>query len=202
VEAQSDFRFLIPFQPGQRVALFDADDVLAHCLREERLEVQKMRMLEIDHHGDSSFDHVIIPALTAESLNGFPQEFARLLRPGGTMFAGFRNKMALERLLFWRKKKDESVAAFASLKKLRRIFRRVDLSLLHLYGIRDLSRPQHLVSLDQPAPARFFFQQMFYPHSWTAATAQKAATTLASAGLHKTLFRYFGVVAMRTQKSE
>jgi len=191
MDAISDFRFLLPLQAGQSVAVFGCYETLVQALRDDKINVS------IYNEGIPSgpcFDHILIPRLTREQSNRFPHEFARLLRPNGTIFVGFANRVSIDRLFVPLSGVD---SALYSLGRFRKFLQNSGLSLHRSYGIRDLERPQFVVSLDQPFPSRFFFAQMFYPHSIQAAFGRKVSNCFASLGLHRFLFKYFGVVAVK-----
>ena len=199
MKAQSDFRFLIPLLPGQRVALLASNEMLAGTLREENAEVI---MWDEQTNGEGTFDHVIVPCLTKAFGEKFPVKCARMLRTGGTLFVGFANSAALERFLPGSEsERKQEVAAF-TLGRFKKSLHSAGLSPLRTYGIRNLQEPQFVVSLDQPFPGRFFFEQMFYPHSFRAALAQKAANAMAAIGMRGSLFKYFGVVAVKPKGNQ
>jgi len=69
---------------------------------------------------------------------------------------------------------------------------------IECYGVHeDLQSPQYLVSLATPGMSRYFYDQIFIPHSRAAAWAQRLALHLSQMGGQRFLFRDLGLVAQR-----
>jgi hypothetical protein len=69
---------------------------------------------------------------------------------------------------------------------------------IECYGVHeDLQSPQYLVSLTTSGTAQYFYDQLFIPHSQTAAWSQRLALHLSQMGGQRFLFRDLGLVAQR-----
>jgi SAM-dependent methyltransferase len=199
---QSDLRFLLPVRSDENVILFDPDDELIGAIRSENARLTVVRSTDIAGSKlpfqSASLDHIFVPVLTKNLYAFFPMEFSRILRPGGWLFVGVGNMSGLKRLLFWKDKKKVRPVCF-TLNGCRMALQQANFRVINSFGIlRDLNSPQYVIGLERPDLSKFFFHQVFYPATATAAIGQRAAGFFATLGLHRCLYRDFGIVARRS----
>lgn len=192
---QADLRFLIPVRSGETVAILGDVPELAAALEEEHIQTYVIYLpteaTEIPLQ-NSSVDHIILPLLGKHRHTWLISEMARILKPGGWTFVGLRNAHSLQRLAFWKRKKEQhsrSLRSF-SVRLFYKDMERAGFSELTSFGVsRDLSRPQFLIPLERSVASHFFFDRIYSPSSLSAAIAQKLAALITSAGMQRILFK-------------
>ena len=206
---QADLRFLLPIQANQQVAIWGyipelveaISDAQAHCtlilpLTQPAAAAEgpydqvllKDKSLPL---AQASMDHVFIPQLATTEASWLINEVKRVLKPGGWLFIGVRNRFSLYQMGFKQKQRYA-----LTLGKLQHLFALPEWEIKQCYGVHeDLQSPQFLISLANPETARYFYDQIFMPHSQTGAWAQRLALRLSKMGGQRFLFRDLGLVA-------
>ena len=193
---QSDLRFLIPIHQGDHAVIFGGAKALGEAILSEKAE------LAIADQAQSipseSADHVLIPELTKELVNGFPAQYSRILKPNGWIFVGVHNAEALDRLAFWKRKARRRFRL--SIKTCKKLFHKNGMEVVGFYGVsKNLQHPQFLISLEHKEQAAFFFERMYYPYSRRGAIMQTIAQWMVALGMHRYLFNDIAIVARRAR---
>lgn len=206
---QADLRFLLPVQAEQQVAILGyvpelveaITDASAHCtllLADEPVKASQAlsvyaqkqitsKSLPLD---TASMDHFFVPQLASALASWLLPEVTRVLRPGGWLFWGVRNSFSLHQINL--KQQRYHALTFSRLKGL---FPANQWQNIQCYGVHEnLQSPQYLVPLATPGMTQYFYDQIFIPHSQTAALAQRLALHLSHIGGQRFLFRDLGLV--------
>ena len=209
---QADLRFLLPVQAEQRVAILGYMPELAeaikaasaHCtllLTDESAKPSQASLIYERKQitGESlplksaSMDHFFVPLLASAVISWLLPEVTRVLRPGGWLFLGVRNRFSLHQIRL----RQQGGLAF-TLSRLKGLFPTNQWQNIECYGVHeDLQSPQYLVPLATSGMSQYFYDQVFIPHSQAAAWGQRLALYLSQLGGQRFLFRDLGLVAQR-----
>ena len=191
---QSDLRFLIPIHQGDRALIFGGTKALGEAIQSEKVELTTAE--QVDSIPAESADHVLIPELTKELLNGFPDQYSRILKPNGWIFVGVHNAESLERLAFWKLKRKAKFRL--SIRQCKKMFHKNGIEVVGFYGVnKNLQHPQFLIALEHKEQTAFFFEHMYYPYSRRGAVMQTIAQWMVALGMHRCLFNDIAIVARR-----
>jgi hypothetical protein len=209
---QADLRFLLPVQAEQQVAIVGYVPELVEAVREvpaygtllltgeavetpPALPAYDQRQIEEESLPlrDASIDHLFVPQLATSMASWLLEEVSRVLRPGGWLFLGVHNRFSLHRI--WLRQQSQYALTWSGLKEM---FPADRWQHVQCYGIHEnLQSPQYLVSLTIPEISRYFYEQLFVPHSQVAAWGQRLALGLSRMGSRGFLFRDLGLVAQQ-----
>lgn len=135
---------------------------------------------------DGSCDHVLVPRLTLALSRLVPDEVARVLRPGGSVFFGAQ----------WSARARRFPAAW-SIRGGRRRLERAGFEAVRVYAVGpSLAQPRHLVPVDAPNAVRWYAKEIYMPRSRKGALAYKVLRH-APGRLGLVLFPALGFVGRR-----
>jgi hypothetical protein len=176
-----DWRFLLPVRPGARMlVLAEAGADFAQYFSGLELTVVTARPGEAGDLRDR-YDIVAIP-LGIKSSHLQPS-LARLLKPGGLLLIGFRNRWGV------RKRSSPRTGAFTR-RGLQRALERAGFREMAVYGaVPDLAKPEYILPLRKQALS--FFLHHRYPGRRAAALLRLTSLPFFFALLSRTLPCYF-----------
>jgi hypothetical protein len=208
---QSDLRFTMPLQAGQKVVVLGRAFALAESLTDAGLKallffpVANRDTTALGHciagEGEQlpvsqrSVDHVLVPEYTLDMAGWIPGEVVRILKSGGTLGLGFFNQTSLAG---WHSSRNPQGTEFIPLAgaTIDQWLSKNGLRLKASYGIwTNLKQPRYLVPLSHKAPVTFFFSQLFTPYSWKTALVQPIVSLAARLGWGQILFPHLYIVA-------
>ena len=208
---QADLRFLLPIEPKQQVAVLGHAPGLVMALSEAEAhctivlpEAQELDTPTVPNNqmrvisgklpfSDGSLHHIFIPQLTANQVLWLPDEVARILKPGGWLFLGVRNRYSFHQL---RSKKQTGIGL--TLPYLKRLLSSPNWKINQCYGVHDdLQHPQYLIPLGTATAVNYFYQKIFMPNSTAGAWIQHLALYLNQIGGGHLLFKDLGITTQR-----
>jgi hypothetical protein len=209
---QADLRFLLPIQAKQQVAIWGHIPALIEAITDtgaactvllsaghRAAAENELAGKQIILHGRSlpmasaTVDHFFMLQLGMREATWLLDEIKRVLKPGGWLFLGVRNRFSLHQLGI----KPQAQHTF-TLSQLQALFSDREWTIEACYGVHeDLQTPQYLISLAGSETAAYFYDQVFIPHSQSGAWAQRLALHLSKMGGQRFLFKDLALVAQR-----
>lgn len=174
---QTDIRFLLPLEAGDRVCLFKGNPSLQQGLSDDGL----IHVLAAEESGTvlpaAGMDHAVIATMPQRDFQSTLAEASRVLRPGGTLFLGILPPHR---------------------RTIRRMLRKSGFDVISIWGVRDnLSNPQYFIPLENAAASRYFFEQIHIPGSFRSEVFRRLSKVVTALGLHSYLYREFTILARK-----
>jgi len=198
-EAQADIRFYLPLRKGQRVLMMGAEPSLVEAVKREDLDIIEIAgSTQISGVEAASVNHAIVVNTSVCMENKSWNELARVIRPGGYIFAGIHNAESFQSLIgrfFLRQRKRGGTT---TLRQVCKDLTSSGFEMENYYGLRsNLRQPAYIVPLMDVGPSKYFFENIFAPYSLSAIWMRRVALVMITMGLQRMFFNDLGLIARR-----
>jgi hypothetical protein len=218
---QADFRLFMPYKVGHNaIVIGDSIELV------QSLGYGGVFPIQISKNGEPSssagdhlcaneldipiaanqIEHIFVPEYSCTAMQDFLLELSRLIKPGGWVFIGVKNrwsietgiKLVLSKFKYSKRLEVSRDLPSCSMSQWKRLLIDFNFQKIHFYGIwSNLKFPGFYFPIERPAILRKFYRDMYSSFSLKDSFLHRLGLLFCSLGLQSTLFTHYCVIAQK-----